>query len=307
MTNPSVYKKYLLVFLAILIAVSAFPLIVIYQTPEGCIPREWVLNFRQIMFAICGVCLFIGLIILTCVPWKIIHFTWMRALLKILVWGLAIPIFYTLFFIFVFSFPWDVELKDYGDTLLVEHNVWLDSSTYSIYKKEGIFYMRWECWAGKAPPSFEVQDNSQNTPAVPTPQPTPDSQPEDQFENEEFALIFTGEHAVYQNLPESLKGSSDTTSSYPKESYTSKGDPELIVSEDESSITYIRYDRFSDNQKCLLYVLYRSEKNSDGSYDFLNTNILDMYAYSIDDGRVVASGRTAWSDIGTQEYQDITG
>ena len=35
--------------------------------------------------------------------------------------------------------------------------------------------------------------------------------------------------------------------------------------------------------------------------------ILDMYAYVIDTGEVIDSGRQAWGDVGTSEYREATG
>ena len=52
--------------------------------------------------------------------------------------------------------------------------------------------------------------------------------------------------------------------------------------------------------------LYRADKADDGSWSPEAASILDMYAYVYDTGKVIRSGRTAWSDPGTQEYIDAT-
>lgn len=61
------------------------------------------------------------------------------------------------------------------------------------------------------------------------------------------------------------------------------------------------YDRPSKNGACELFVLYRSVEGSD------NEAIVDMYAVETATGKVVASGRKAWSDVGTKEYREMTG
>ena len=61
------------------------------------------------------------------------------------------------------------------------------------------------------------------------------------------------------------------------------------------------YDRPSKNGVCELLVLYRSVEGSD------NEAIVDMYAVETATGKVVASGRKAWSDVGTKEYREMTG
>lgn len=61
------------------------------------------------------------------------------------------------------------------------------------------------------------------------------------------------------------------------------------------------YDRTSKNGKCELFVLYRS---AGGDSDEV---IEDMYAVETGTGEVVASGKKTWSDVGTEEYRELTG
>lgn len=61
------------------------------------------------------------------------------------------------------------------------------------------------------------------------------------------------------------------------------------------------YDRPSKNGACELFVLYRSAEGMDDEV------IVDMYAVETDTNKVVASGKKAWSDVGTEEYREITG
>ena len=54
-----------------------------------------------------------------------------------------------------------------------------------------------------------------------------------------------------------------------------------ILNENEEIIEYLIYDRLSENEKCELYVLYRSKKNTDGSWYISEAEILDIFAYSM--------------------------
>lgn len=60
------------------------------------------------------------------------------------------------------------------------------------------------------------------------------------------------------------------------------------------------YDRPSKNDRCELFVLYRSTEGSEEA-------IMDMFAVERGSGRVVSSGKKAWGDVGTEEYREITG
>ena len=86
-------------------------------------------------------------------------------------------------------------------------------------------------------------------------------------------------------------------------SWSAKGEAGAVVYEDEAKVRFLRYDRQSDNEKCCLYVYYQAEKEEDGSYSPSDAKILDMYAYVIDTGEVISSGRRAWADAGTEEYR----
>lgn len=72
--------------------------------------------------------------------------------------------------------------------------------------------------------------------------------------------------------------------------------------EDGRTYSYsLVYDRPSKNGACELLVLYRTAEGSE------NEAIVDMYAVETVTGKVVASGRKAWSDVGTKEYREMTG
>ena len=65
--------------------------------------------------------------------------------------------------------------------------------------------------------------------------------------------------------------------------------------------------RLSENEKCELYVLYRSKKNADGSWHISEAEILDIFAYNVSTKDVVSSGKTSWSATGNEKYYEVTG
>ncbi|MFR0741122.1 MAG: hypothetical protein ACLSHE_04480 [Roseburia sp.] len=81
------------------------------------------------------------------------------------------------------------------------------------------------------------------------------------------------------------------------------GNSRVILNENEEIIEYLVYDRLSENEKCELYVLYRSKKNTDGSWYILEAEILDIFAYSMSTKDVVSSGKTSWSATGSEEHE----
>lgn len=91
------------------------------------------------------------------------------------------------------------------------------------------------------------------------------------------------------------------------EDYDAKGNSRIILREDESVIEYLVYDRESQNGTCGLYVYYRTQKEEDGSWSPMEAAILDIYAYVYEEGEVISSGKTNWSDAGSEAYQEATG
>ena len=77
--------------------------------------------------------------------------------------------------------------------------------------------------------------------------------------------------------------------------------------ENEEIIEFHAYDRLSENEKCELYVLYRSKKNADGSWHISEAEILDIFAYNVSTKDVVSSGKTSWSATGNEKYYEVTG
>ncbi len=88
--------------------------------------------------------------------------------------------------------------------------------------------------------------------------------------------------------------------------WSAKGEPGAVLYEDDDNVRFLRYDRESKNGECLLYVYYEGDKK-DPSVTNDSTHILDMYAYVIETGEVIDSGKTAWADAGTPEYREATG
>lgn len=80
-----------------------------------------------------------------------------------------------------------------------------------------------------------------------------------------------------------------------------------LLSETEDVAEYLVYDRESQNRQCGLYVYYQSEKDGDGAWDCGDGTILDIYAYVHETGAVVSSGKTQWTDTGSDAYREAAG
>lgn len=316
------HKKWLLAVTVVVIALSAFPVVVVELTPENCISREWVNTYRQIVLGLWELGLFMTVLIKTFTAKSKASSFVLRLIHKAIMILLTLCVFYTMLVAFLLSFSWNIEVEDYGTTVLVKQLVWKDEPQYALYQKEGPFYMRWMHPIEKYPqtpelPQPETESNAGGTvPPVETDhlpdENTDDSNPISTEESDKLKRkqIAKGMKLVAEHLPEEYTKNPDQQNrkfKVPREQYTAKGETELVVYEDEHCVRYIRYDRQSKNKQCLLYVLYSNEKATEGSYGLIDARILDIYAYSMEDETVIASGRKRWSDPGTKEYQEITG
>ncbi|MBQ7432419.1 MAG: hypothetical protein IJV50_03010 [Lachnospiraceae bacterium] len=87
----------------------------------------------------------------------------------------------------------------------------------------------------------------------------------------------------------------------------SESSSRCVLSENNSTVDYIVYNRRTKNGKCGLYVRYQNEKNSDGTWSDIDGEIVEIYAYVDESGDVVSSGKTRWEDNGSEVYQEATG
>ena len=117
----------------------------------------------------------------------------------------------------------------------------------------------------------------------------------------EFESEIDGLVSVYEYISSDKDGYNFSLSS------DTHGNPKAYIYSDDSVIRFLIYDRKSKNQKCNLYVLYEAKKNSEGTYITDDAYILGMFAYDTDFGEVIDSGKTNWSDIGTEKYRNATG
>lgn len=92
-----------------------------------------------------------------------------------------------------------------------------------------------------------------------------------------------------------------------RENYTAKGNMYFILQESDAAITYLQYDRDSQNGRCGLYVLWKASKTAEGSWSPIDAQMQNTYAYEYRTGALAESGKTGWSDTGSEEYQKLTG
>ena len=79
-----------------------------------------------------------------------------------------------------------------------------------------------------------------------------------------------------------------------KESYTAKGDMYFVLNESRSDITYLQYNRDSQNGKCGLYILFKALKSSNGSWSPSDAYMQSTYMYEYSTGLIAKSSRAEW-------------
>ncbi len=93
--------------------------------------------------------------------------------------------------------------------------------------------------------------------------------------------------------------------------YNARGEEYYPLGEDGTYQYTLFYDRDSRNGDCRLYVLYRCPYDTENGRYYYYTDtmaqIADIYAVKKETGEIIASGRTAWADLGSAEYREATG
>lgn len=83
-----------------------------------------------------------------------------------------------------------------------------------------------------------------------------------------------------------------------KENYTSKGDMYFVLNESRSDITYLQYNRNSQDGKCGLYILFKASKSSNGSWSPSDAHMQNTYTYEYSTGLIAKSSRAEWLYVG---------
>ena len=130
--------------------------------------------------------------------------------------------------------------------------------------------------------------------------PTGDDGMSSELAQEEAEEIDAGYRAVYDAALKPQGYGFQVTSN-------AKGDEQIILSKDSEKVVLLIYDRESANGACALFALESCPVEGYGSWSIDNASLLDEYAYVHETGQVIASGKTSWSDAGSQEFRDATG
>lgn len=141
-----------------------------------------------------------------------------------------------------------------------------------------------------------LPDAEANTPATPTDEDITSSE----VAQQEAEEIDAGYKAVYDAALKPQGYGYQVT-------YNAKGDEQVILSQDSEEVVLLVYDRESANGACALFALESCPVEEYGSWSIDHAMLLDEYAYAHETGEVIASGKTSWSDAGTQEFRDVTG
>lgn len=119
--------------------------------------------------------------------------------------------------------------------------------------------------------------------------------------------LFPGERIITAGYRALFHELSDASCEFDIIYGANESDSTCIVSESGTYIEYLTYDGLSKNEMCGLYVLYRCEKETDGSYSSENAEIIDIFAVVNDTGEIISSGKTSWGATGSEEYLLATG
>lgn len=89
-------------------------------------------------------------------------------------------------------------------------------------------------------------------------------------------------------------------------SYNAKGNFYINMGRIGSNGYTLVYDRESKNGQCYLFVAYE-EHYDENNQKIDNTSILNFYAVEKETCKVAAADKTAWAEVGSKEYRDISG
>jgi len=331
MSKPGAKKKTVLLFLAVAGVLTIAYEIILHTVPKDLTIRNWYMNLGLFMIIAWQVAILIATWQISFRVFGITESKAARYTGRIAVWVCCISILIILAFLWIWwALRIDSEYLNENGTITVGHDVWLDGTDYSLWEKKGIFYRKYiresynredtdpsqtkEQFMEENYPDIYVHQQEQTTQV---PSDSPKTQENDQPDRGSTDSTDTGSDshdnqavsdrmndglvAVYEQLAAGKKEYSFTTS------WSSHGEPQAILYENDGIVRFVRYDRLSGNGKCYLYVYYESEKAQDGSWSPADARILDMFAYEISTGRTVASGKKAWADAGNAEYREMTG
>ena len=129
-----------------------------------------------------------------------------------------------------------------------------------------------------------------------SPAPTDGGAASSEVAQQEAEQIDAGYKAVYDAALKSQGYGYQVT-------YNAKGDEQVILSQNSEKVVLLIYDRESANGACALFALESCPVKGYGSWSIEEATLLDEYAYVYETGEVIASGKTSWSDAGTQEFR----
>jgi hypothetical protein len=288
------------------------------NVPDGLQLRVWVrADITSIILFLWQIILIFWTIFIRKIAIRLSDKSTYKIFSKKKVWKILISVLFWMLYIFIFMYlafcmlfcklkNYDIETVNENGTITVKWVHFLDSPDYSLYEKRGIMYRKFirEAYGeDDVEPDASYEENE--------PQGDYDfkldieEQKTDLEENkldldENKSYEEKGYQAIFDDFLEAV--SDEYT-----DSYDAKGNSRKILHEDDKEIRYIVYDRDSKNDECGLYVYYKCNKNSDGSWSPNDAQIIDIYAYVYKDGNVIDSGRKAWADVGTDEYRKATG
>lgn len=304
---------------ALLVLLSIIYFIIYNTVPDGLKLREW---FERSVASVGFLIWQFMLVIWTFVGRKKIasrlRKLWSRILISVTLWGICLIAFgYLGLLILGVNIASSIEIVNDNGIITVRTDHFLDPSEYSLYKEEGFLYRRY------LRPMDDINDSDpsitkeqyEERKALEEERKALEAKQSEQWlasdvesavrekEAQEMLRMMRIDEGYMTIRNEFLLDASEIF----EEEYDAKGNSRRILYEDENEIRYLMYDRDSKNEKCALYVYYECQKEADGTWSPMDAKILGMYAFVYEDDTVIESGKTAWSDAGTEEYRNLTG
>ena len=165
---------------------------------------------------------------------------------------------------FLSFMSFDTEHHNANGTVTLEHGVWLDRSTYALYRPENLLALRY----------LRDADGPDDTDPNVTQEDYLNQKEQEYLEHSQDReqRIDEGYQAIYDAFL------SSGSSGYRKD-YDAKGNSYIVVYEDDSCIRYLKYDRAVDEGASAQYMYFQCEKDANGCWSTMDAEILETYHY----------------------------
>ncbi len=271
-----------------------------YHLSQGQIFRLWFIRTVPIILLLTLQCLNL---IWICVLSRMVKENKQKSLLKrILLWvaGLIVVMAMALG-IFVHMLNDDSEHYIGDGTVIIESPVWLDKTSFALYREENFLVLQ---YLRDADGIEDVDISITQKEYIRKKREELEKYSGHQHENQEESTkndVTTIDEEAAEKSKKIEEGYLKVYETYIKETdgqyrqdYNAKGYSYIVTYDDKTQIRYLMYDRDDDHGTKAQYVYFQNKKNPDGSWSSMNSEILDMYQYDYESKEVKDLEKTSW-------------